>query len=70
MTFATLLTTARKAAGKTQAQAAEHLGVDIDTIGNWEAGRSGPKPPQVMALASFYGTRASDWFATLEGATP
>jgi len=49
------LKAARINANKKQSEAAEHLGVCIDTIKNWESGKSMIRADQFQRLCSFYG---------------
>jgi transcriptional regulator with XRE-family HTH domain len=51
---------ARKAAGRTQEQVAEFVGVDRTTVGTWERGEYTPRPDQRAAYAEAIGV-------TLEG---
>ena len=48
MTFAAQLKQARHAAGLSQSQAAERLGVTPQTVKNWEAGRREPPEQPVL----------------------
>lgn len=48
------LKAARINAGYTQRQAAEQIGVTVDTIGNWERGKSFPDAMQIKAIESAY----------------
>jgi transcriptional regulator with XRE-family HTH domain len=64
--LAQALVQAREAAGKTQKDAATAAGVDVDTIGAWEAARTDPKCCQVLALALFYGTAPSGLFRVMD----
>lgn len=49
------LKTARELAGFTQAEAAEKIGVNPDTIGNYERGRSYPDIPTLRKIEAAYG---------------
>ena len=44
----------RKRVGMTQEKAAEKVLVSTQTIGNWEAGRHGPDPTKLQALAQLW----------------
>lgn len=68
--FAQALVLARRGAGKTQAQAAEALGVDPDTVSNWEQARSEPRASQIMRLALFYEVPAGNLFRVKEALPP
>ena len=48
MTFAAQLKQARHAAGLSQSQLAEKLGVSVQTIKNWEVGRREPPTGPVL----------------------
>lgn len=48
------LAAARKNAGFTQAEAAEHIGVSISTVVNWEKGRTSPKQTEINKICSLY----------------
>ena len=48
MTFAAQLKQARHAAGLSQSQLAEKLGVSVQTIKNWEVGRREPPAEPVL----------------------
>lgn len=39
----------------TQAEAAEKIGVTVDTIGNWERGKSFPNALQIRRIEEVYG---------------
>lgn len=47
------LLTARLAAGKTQLQVADHLGVSYATYSGYERNRRHPKPDQIRMMAEF-----------------
>lgn len=49
------LKAARMNAQLTQAEAAEKIGVTVDTIGNWERGKSFPNALQIRLLEEVYG---------------
>ena len=53
--FQISLAAARVNANLTQAEAAEKLGVDKNTIGRWESGKVIPRTPQLLAMAHIYG---------------
>lgn len=59
------LVEARKAAGKTQEQVAEHVDVDRTTVGNWERGLATPQPHQRPAYAEAIGISLSELHAIL-----
>lgn len=48
--------TARKEARLTQEQAAEQLGVSVETVKAWEQGQRVPRPEDVERMQSAYGT--------------
>ena len=41
----------------TQKEAAEHIGVTVDTIGNWELGKSFPDELQIKKIEEVYRVR-------------
>lgn len=49
------LVSARKAAGKTQKQTADHLGITDSAVNQWEKGKTFPKTELLPKLAKFYG---------------
>mgnify|MGYP001631723159 CR=1 FL=1 len=51
------LKTAREIAGLTQADAAQRIGVNVDTLGNYERGKSYPDVPTLRAIESTYQVR-------------
>ena len=51
MTFAAQLKQARANAGLTQAEVAELIGVTVQTVKSWEAGRREPPVEPVLAQA-------------------
>lgn len=59
------LADARKAAGKTQEEVAEEIGVDRTTIGKWERDESTPHPNQRPAYAEALGITLSELAAIL-----
>jgi transcriptional regulator with XRE-family HTH domain len=59
------LADARKAAGKTQEEIAEEVGVDRTTIGKWERDESTPHPNQRPAYAGALGITLSELDAML-----
>jgi transcriptional regulator with XRE-family HTH domain len=63
--LAAALVAARERAGKTQTQVAEALGVDVATIGNWEAARTEPKHSQLARLVLFYGVPPAAMFGSV-----
>lgn len=46
--------TAREAAGYTQKEAADKIGVSVDTLGNYERGKSYPDVPIIRRIESVY----------------
>lgn len=55
----------REAAGKTQAEAAAHLGVTVTTIRRWETGESKISVANLRVLCAFYGA-SDEEYAELE----
>lgn len=53
---------ARTAAGRTQQQVADHLGVTKGAVSEWEGGKSSPRPSLQIALATYLGVRHSTLF--------
>lgn len=49
------LKNARELNGYTQAQAAELIGVSVDTLGNYERGKSYPDVPIIRKIEEVYG---------------
>ena len=49
------LAAARVNKGYTQAIAAKKLGININTLKNWERGATFPKQPQIQKLCEVYG---------------
>lgn len=49
------LAAARVNKGYTQAIAAEKLGINVNTLKNWERGVTFPKQPQIEKLCEVYG---------------
>lgn len=41
--------------GYTQAEAAERLGISVDTLGNYERGKSYPDVPVIRKIENLYG---------------
>ena len=57
----------RKENGMSQAELADHLGIDIKTIGNWERGKTIPNVEQIWNCAvalSCTPNDLCDWYAT------
>ena len=50
------LKAARTNAGLTQQEAADKIGVTVDTLGNWERGKSFPNALQIRRMEEVYGT--------------
>lgn len=51
------LTSARRIKGLTQAEAAEAIGVSVDTISNYERGKSYPDIPILKRIEKVYGVK-------------
>jgi len=54
-TLADHLRQRRRVLGLTEAQAAGRLGVNLWTVGNWERGRSSPRPSYLPVIHAFLG---------------
>lgn len=54
------LRAARMNASMTQKEAAQHLGVTVDTVGNWERGKSFPDALQIRRIEEAYRVRYDD----------
>ena len=54
------LKSVRKENGMSQAELAEHLGIDIKTIGNWERGKTVPNIEQIWNCAVALGSTPND----------
>ena len=54
------LKAARTNASLTQNEAAERIGVTVDTIGNWERGRSFPDALNIKRIEEAYSIRYDD----------
>lgn len=54
------LKAARTNAGYTQREAAELIGVTVDTVGNWERGKSFPDALQIKRIEDAYHTQYDD----------
>lgn len=65
--FGSRLRSARLAAGFTQVQVGEKLGVSHAAVNRWETGKDEPPPGGIVALAVLYG-KSTDWL--LLGADP
>ena len=50
----------RKENGMSQAELADHLGIDIKTIGNWERGKTIPNVEQIWNCAVALGSTPND----------
>jgi len=50
----------RKKAGKTQAEAAEAVGVTCSAVSQWESGKMKPRMLTCFKLADFYGCKVDD----------
>ena len=55
MEYTPTLKQAREAKGYTQAEAAKLIGVSVDTLGNYERGKSYPDIPILRNIESVYG---------------
>lgn len=51
---------ARKSAGKTQQDVADHLGVSVQAVSQWENGRTLPGSAKLVQLAQFIGLQLQD----------
>lgn len=60
----TNIKTARKAAGLTQQQAADKLGVSVYSIQNWEQGKSEPDSSVIVKMAKLYGVTTDTLYGT------
>ena len=47
-------------ASMTQKEAAQHLGVTVDTVGNWERGKSFPDALQIRRIEETYHVKYDD----------
>lgn len=56
------LKAARVNAGMTQNDAAERAGVTVQTICNWENGKTTPSPLDLLGLSSIYGVNVDNIF--------
>ena len=54
------LKAARVNANMTRQEAAEKLGVSVDTLFNWENGNSFPRVPQIVKIEQTYNVSYSD----------
>ncbi len=54
------LKAARANKNMSQAEAAKKLGVSVDTLLNWEAGKTFPKVPQIRKIEELYGVEYRD----------
>lgn len=54
------LKSARVNKGLTQKQAAEKIGVTVDTLSNYERGKSYPDVPVIIRIEQVYGVSYSD----------
>lgn len=60
------LKAARVNANITQKESAERLGINRNTISNWEIGKSTPRADQMQELCSLYGVTSDDIFLKRE----
>ena len=51
---------ARKAAGLTLCQVAEHLGITDAAVAQWESGATSPRAKYLPALAALYGVSVDE----------
>lgn len=56
------LKAARINAKITQKEAADKIGVTVDTIGNWERGKSFPNALQIQRIEEIYGIAYNELF--------
>ena len=54
------LKAARMNVPMTQREAAQHLGVTVDTVGNWERGKSFPDALQIRRIEEAYHVKYDD----------
>jgi putative transcriptional regulator len=54
------LSAARINSGMTQAEAAKKLGISVDTLGNYERGKSFPDVPIIKRIEALYGIPFND----------
>lgn len=58
--MAMTLKSARVNVGLTQAKAAEKIGITVDTLSNYERGKSYPDVPVIQKIEEVYGVSYSD----------
>lgn len=58
--MAITLKSARVNVGLTQAKAAEKIGITVDTLSNYERGKSYPDVPVIQKIEEVYGVSYSD----------
>lgn len=56
------LAAARVNKGYTQAVAAKELGINVNTLKNWENGTTYPKQPQIEKICEVYGVTYDELF--------
>ena len=56
----------RKAAGMTQEQVAERLGVSPQAVSKWESGAADPSTSNLLALAKLFGVSAEELLKSVE----
>lgn len=64
--MAITLKAARVNKGMQQQEAAVKLGITVDTLRNWETGRTFPNVPQVKKIEELYGVPYCDLIFSLE----
>ena len=60
----------RKAAGMTQEQVAERLGVSPQAVSKWETGTADPSTSNLLALAKLFGVSAEELLRSVEERAP
>lgn len=60
---------ARTAAGKTQQEVADHLGIERVNVTQWEGDKHGPERARLQELAAFINTTV-EWLVTAKGQAP
>lgn len=69
LTFAQWFKLARDTAGVSQKKIADSLGLTVQTVGNWEGGRSAPSlnPDQMFKLCALLGVSLEDMAIAFRG---